>query len=234
MVLAAAILLLGFRAQADEPLVAQIGNANIKIPLPAGMAEMPQDAQTVKMLDDMTPEGCVLLRACIESDALDPAQPQGQRANTRECSVFAFKDVQQDIYSGDFLNFVGKVANTAVHGVLESENSYFDFEETQKRLDQFQKDTGIALQPDGALYSLGMVSRSGGCVSFMTAEYLTVTRAGKMAREKCVTVEGYLLLNNKLVLVLTSLSGPNIFSSDLLPLMHAAEKYQIALQILNP
>jgi hypothetical protein len=117
--------------------------------------------------------------------------------------------------------------------VLESANSSFDFEETQKRLADFQKDTGIAMQPDGALYSLGMVSRSGGCVSFMTAQYVTVIEGGKPVREKCLTVQGYLLLNNKVVLVLTTLNGPAILSSDILPLKHAAEKFQIALQVLN-
>ncbi len=138
-----------------------------------------------------------------------------------DACVYSFKDVHEDIYSGDFIDFVGRVSNGAVHTILRAANSSFDFEEMQKRLDSFQKDTGIAMQPDGALYSLGMVSRSGACVSFMTAHYVTVTRDGKTVREKCLTVEGYLLLNNKVVLVLTSLQGPTILKSDILPLKHA-------------
>jgi hypothetical protein len=148
--------------------------------------------------------------------------------------VYALKDVQQDIYSGNFLELVDKIANSAVPGVLKSANSSFDFEETKKRLDAFEKDTGVAMQPDGALYSLGVVSRSGGCVSFMTAQYVTVNVGGKPRREKCLTVEGYLLLNSKLVLTETTLMGPTVFSNDIRPLKHAAEYFQIALQELNP
>ena len=227
-------VLLMLPARADEPLVVKIANADIKIPLPAGMVDMPKDPETTKALADLTPPDQVLLRACIEAAAVDPTKPQDPSANIMHADVFELKEVQQDIYSGDFIDLVGKIADTAVHGVLESANSSFDFEETQKRLADFQKDTGIAMQPDGALYSLGMVSRSGGCVSFMTAQYVTVVVAGKPQREKCLTVQGYLLLNNKLVLVLTSLQGPTLLRSDILPLKHAAEKFQIALQVLNP
>jgi hypothetical protein len=194
------------------------------------MVDVPPD--DAKVVNDLTPDDCELLRACIEADVLDRTKPRTS-ANQMEARVFSMKDAQQDIYSGDFIDFVGRVSNDALHGVLRSANSFFDFEETQKRLDAFQKDTGIAMQPDGALYSLGMVSRSGGCVSFMTAEYVTVVEDGKPVREKCMAVEGYLLLNKKAVLVLTLLQGPNILSSDILPLKHAAEKFQIALQEIN-
>jgi hypothetical protein len=214
----------------DDTIVVKIGNTGIKIPLPVGMADMPKDD---KGLADLTPPDQVLLRACVQADLLDPTKPHDPLANQMHAYVFAFKDVPQDIYSGDFIEFVEKVADTAAHGMLESENSSFDFEETKNRLDAFQKDTGITMQPDGAFYSLGMVSRSGGCVSFMTAQYVTVTEEGKSHREKCLTVEGYLLLNNKLVLTLTTLIGPTVFSNDILPLKHAAEHFQIALQQMN-
>jgi len=225
-------VLLVLPAQADEPLVAKIGNADIKIPLPAGMVDFPSEG--MKAINDLTPTNCELLRACIDSGALDRTKPHDPSVLWKEARVFSLKDVQQDIYSGDFIDFVGRVSNEAVHSLLRSPNSSFDFEETQKRLEAFKQDTGVAMQPDGALYSLGMVSRSGGCVSFMTAHYVTVTEDGKSVREKCVEVEGYLLLNNKAVLVATLIQGPNILSSDLLPLKHAAEKFQIALQVLNP
>jgi hypothetical protein len=227
------LALTGFLAHGNEPLVVKIGTTDIKIPIPAGMVDMPKDPETTKALADLTPPDELLLRACIDADAVDPTEPQDPSADTMHAFVYALKDVQQDIYSGDFIEFVGKVADTAVHSVLESENSYFDFEESQKRLDQFEKDTGITMQADGALYSLGMVSRSGGCVSFMTAQYVTVTTGGKPQREKCITVEGYLLLSNKIVVVLTTLTGPAILHGDLLTLKHAAEKYQIALQQVN-
>jgi hypothetical protein len=226
-------MLMAFPLLADDTLVSQIANTSIKIPIPAGMVEAPNDPETAKVLADITPTGCVLLRAFLEDKVVHPTKTPGSSDNSMQIGVFALKDVPQDIYSGDFIDLVEKVSETAAHGMLESPNSSFDFEETKNRLDAFQKDTGIALQPDGALYSLGMVSRSGGCVSFMHAQYLTVVEDGKSQRDKCVTVEGYLLLNSKLVCVLTSLMGPTVFSSDILPLKHAAEKFQIALQELN-
>jgi hypothetical protein len=228
-VILAVLLMLPVRA--DEPLTVKIANADIKIPLPVGMVDYP--VEDAKAVNDMTPTDCELLRACIEADVLDRTKPHDPSANVMDACVYSLKDVHEDIYSGDFIDFVSRTSNVAVHGVLRSANSSFDFEEMQKRLDAFQKDTGIAMQPDGALYSLGMVSRSGGCVSFMTARYVTVVQDGKPVREKCLTVEGYLLLNNKVVVVLTTLQGPAILNSDILPLKHAAEKFQIALQILN-
>jgi hypothetical protein len=229
--LVAFAVLLAMPAHAGEPLTVKIANADIKIPLPAGMTDWP--TEDIKAVTDMTPTDCVLLRACIEADLLDRTKPHDPSGNQMESCIYYFKDHPEDIYSGDFIDFVGTVASDAAHSVLRSANSYFDFEEMQKRLDAFQKDTGIAMQPDGALYSLGMVSRSGGCVSFMTAHYVTVVEDGKPVREKCLTVEGYLLLNNKVVIVLTSLQGPTILNTDILPLKHAAEKFQIALQVLN-
>jgi len=228
-VMLAVLLILPSRA--DEPLTVKIANADIKIPLPAGMVDVPPE--DAKVVNDLTPTDCELLRACIEADVLDRTKPHDPSANQMEARVYSLKDVHEDIYSGDFIDFVGKAAHEAAHSVLQSANSYFDYEETQKRLDAFQKDTGIAMQPDGALYSLGMVSRSGGCVSFMTACYITVVRDGKPVREKCLTVEGYLLLNGKMVLAVTMLQGPTLLSSDILPLKHAAEKFQIALQEIN-
>lgn len=225
------IALLVLPTRGDEPMSAAIAGTAIQIPLPAGMIDAPPDY--AKALADMTPTNCTQLRGCIEADWVNPTKPQEPNANMMSACVYSLNDAPQDIYSGDFIDFVGQVANDAVHGVLESANSCFDFEETQKRLAAFQKDTGVAVQPDGALYSLGMVSRSGGCVSFMTAHYFTTTVAGKTERDKCITVQAYLLLNKKVVLVLTSLDGPTILSGDILPLKHAAEKFQIALQILN-
>ena len=219
-------------ARADQLLTVKIANADIKIPLPSGMVDVPPEQ--AKVVNDLTPDDCELLRACIGADVIDRTKPRAPSANQMEARVYSLKDVHEDIYSGDFIDFVGHVAHDAIHSVLLSANSSFDYEETQKRLDAFQKDTGIAMQPDGALYSLGMVSRSGGCVSFMTAQYVTVIEDGKPVREKCLTVEGYLLLNNKVVLVLTMLQGPTLLRSDILPLKHAAEKFQIALQVLNP
>jgi hypothetical protein len=43
----------------------------------------------------------------------------------------------------------------------------------------------------------------------------------------------YLLLKSKVVIVITTLMGPTILHGDLLTLKHAAEKYQIDLQLLN-
>jgi hypothetical protein len=229
--LAILVVLLGLPGRGDDTTTATIGNTAIKIPLPAGMVDVP--AFEAKAFADMTPTGCVLLRGCIEASAVDRTKPHDPNANVMYSGIYSLKDTTQDIYSGDFIDFVGRVSDDAVHGVLQSANSSFDFEEMQKRLADFQKDTGVAMQPDGALYSLGMVSRSGGCVSFMTAHYVTVTEAGKPERDKCLTVQGYLLLNNKVMLVLTSLMGPAIFNTDILPLKHAAEKFQIALQENN-
>ena len=225
------VMMLILPARADDLLTVKIANADIKIPLPAGMVDYPpEDAKSV---NDLTPTDCELLRACIEADVLAPSKPHDPSASRMEACVYALKDHPEDIYSGDFIDFVDRVAHDAIHSVLQAANSSFDYEEMQKRLDAFQKDTGVAMQPDGALYSLGMVSRSGGCVSFMMAHYVTVVRDGKPVREKCLTVQGYLLLNKKVVLVLTSLQGPTILDTDILPLKHAAEKFQIALQVLN-
>jgi hypothetical protein len=231
--LLALISLLTATAHGDDTIDAKIADTTIKIPLPAGMADLPKDAETTKELADLTPQDKALLRACVQADLLDPTKPQDPAANQTHAYVFAFKDHPEDIYSGDFIEFVEKVSDKAAHGMLQSENSSFDFEETKNRLDSFQKDSGIAMQPDGAFYSLGMVSRSGGCVSFMTAQYITVSEGGKSHREKCLSVQAYLLLNKKLVLTLTTIMGPTVFSDEILPLKHAAEKFQIALQQLN-
>jgi hypothetical protein len=224
--------LLALPAHAGEPLIVKIANADIKIPLPTGMIDVPE--WHAKAVNDLTPTGCELLRACAETARFDNMKPHDPSANWMEARVFSLKNEQANIYSGDFIDFVDRVSNHAMHSLLRAPNSSFDYEETQKRLAAFQSDTGIAMQPDGALYSLGMVSRSGGCVSYMHAHYVTVVHDGNPVREKCLTVQGYLLLNNKVVLVLTMLQGPNILDSDILPLKHAAEKFQIALQVLNP
>ncbi len=92
---------------------------------------------------------------------------------------------------------MGQVAFRALHGILISENSGFDYVESQARLEKFQKDTGVGVQDAGNLYSLGMVSRSDACVAFMTAEYINVTENGKAERKRCVSVIGYVRLKKK-------------------------------------
>jgi hypothetical protein len=138
-----------------------------------------------------------------------------------------------NIDSGTFIDFVQRQALEVTHGVLLSQDSGFDFVETQKRLDDFQKDTGIGMQDASDVYSLGMVSRSDACIAFMTAQYVNVTEKGKTQREKCISIYAYVRLKQKVVVIQTQMIKPLILHDDIRTLKHAAEKYQLDLQFLN-
>jgi hypothetical protein len=229
----ALLVLLGSLARADTNVTARIGATDIKLSTPAGMVDMPNDDITAKAMADLTPPDSVLLHAFVSSEAVDTTKPSDPDANIMTTHIYALKDAPMDIDSGFFIDFVAKVANDATHSVLVSQYSGFDYDDAQKRLDQFAKDTGVGIKQDGDVYSLGMVSRSDACVSYMEAQYLTVTEKGKTERVQCVSVVGYLRLNQKAVVVITSMTKPTILQDDLRTLKHAAERYQLDLQILN-
>jgi hypothetical protein len=197
------------------------------------MVDMPKDDPMVKAFADLTPPDCILLRSCVSSDALDPTNEPDPSKDIVTSRTFAMKDALMDIDSDNFIDFVERTAIKASHGVLYSQASGFDYVEMEKRLDQFQKDTGIGIKEDGDVYSLGMVSRSDACVAYMEAEYITVTFAGKTQRDECVSVVAYVHLRKKVLIAVTSLTKPTIFHDNMRALKHTAEKYQIALQILN-
>jgi len=175
-------------AQADDILTVKIGNTEIKLPCPPGMVDMPKDDPMTKAISDLVPSDCQLLRNCISSEALDATKAPAPSKDIMNSHTFAMKDALMDIYSGDFIDFVERVAIKASHGDLSPQYSGFDYVEAQKRLDQFQKDTGIGIQEDSDVYSLGMVSRSDACVAYMEAQYVNLTFQGKTQREKCVSV----------------------------------------------
>jgi len=229
------VLLVLFRlpTQADDILTVKIGGTDIKLSCPPGMVDMPKDDPTVKAVADLTPPDCLLLRACVSSDALDATKAPDPSEDIMTSRTFAMKDALMDIGSGNFIDFVQQQAVEATHGILLSQYSGFDFVETQKRLDDFQKDTGVGIQEDGDVYSLGIVSRSDACVAYMTAEYVNVTEKGKTQREKCVSVVAYVRLKQKVLLAITSLIKPVILHDDIRTLKHATEKYQLDLQFLN-
>jgi hypothetical protein len=220
-------------AQADDILTVKIGDTEIKLSCPPGMVDMPKDDPMVHAIGDLTPPDCLLLRSCISSDALDAAKAPDPSKDIMTSHTLAMKDALMDIDSGNFIDFVQRVAVKASHGVLLSQDSGFDFVETQKRLDQFQKDTGVGVQEEGDVYSLGMVSRSYACVAFMEAEYVTMTFEGKPQREKCVSVVAYVRLKKKVLIAVTSLTKALVLQDDIRTLKHTAEKYQIELQMLN-
>jgi hypothetical protein len=145
----------------------------------------------------------------------------------------SIKEAQMDVNYGNFIELVQRVAFQASHPVLWSQDSPIDYVETEKRLDQFQKDTGVDMKDDSNLFSLGMVSRSDGCVAFLTAQYLKTTYQGKAERPQCVSVVAYILVNKKVLVAITSLTREGIGHKDIRALMQEAEKYQFQLQLLN-
>ena len=219
--------------EAANILPVKIGGTEIKLSCPPGMVDMPKDDPTVKAIGDLMPPDCLLLRSCVSSDALDIAKTPDPSKDIMTSHTFALKEALMDIDSGNFIDFVQRVAIKVSHGVLLSQNSPFDYVETEKRLDEFQKDTGVVIQQDSDIYSLGMVSRSDACVAFMSAEYVNMTFEGKTQRERCISVVAYVHLNKKVVIAVTSLTKPAILHEDMRTLKHTAEKYQIELQTLN-
>ena len=219
--------------RADDTQVVKIADTEIKLPLPAGMLDMPKDDPLVKAAQALVPANCVSLRDCVTAAALDRTKPEDPEEDVMSVHVFALKDTPQDIDSGIFIEFVEDVARKAMHGVIESKDSPFDYDEVQKRLDKFQKDTGVTLQADSDYYSLGMVSRSVACVSHMTAQYVNMTYQEKTERVKCVSVVAYIRLRKKLVIVVTSLNKNTILQDELRLLKHTAEHYQCDLQLLD-
>jgi hypothetical protein len=223
----------GLTAFADDILTVKIGDTNVQLCCPVGMVDMPKDDPIVKALVDLVPPNCQLLRSCISSEALDTTKAPDPSQDIITSQTFAMTDALMDIDSGDFIDFVDRVSIKASHGDISSEMSGFDYVEVQKQLDQFQKDSGVGIRDDGDLYSLGMVSRSDACVSYMEAQYQTLTYQGQKERDKIVSVVGYLRLNKKVLIAVTSIRKPYISQADLRTLKHAAEKYQLALQFLN-
>lgn len=218
---------------ADDTQVVKIADTEIKLTLPSGMLDLPKDDPLVKAARGLVPPDCIPLRDCVTAAALDPTKPEDPADDMMSVHVFALKDTPQDIDSGIFIEFVEDVARKAMHGVIESKDSPFDYDETQKRLDKFQTDTGIGLQADSDVYSLGMVSRSVACVSHMTAQYVNVTYKGKSERLKFVSVVAYIRLRKKIVIVVTCLNKNTILQDELRLLKHTAEHYQCDLQLLN-
>ena len=229
----ALLVLFWLPAQADDILTVKIGETEIKLSCPPGMVDMPKDDPTAKAIADLVPSDCQILRSCISSDALDATKAPDPSENIMNSRTFAMKDALMDIYSGDFIDFVDRVAIKASHSDLSSQYSGFDYVEAQKRLDQFQKDTGIGIQEASDVYSLGMVSRSDACVAYMEAQYVNLTFQGKTERVKCISVVAYVRLNKKVLIAVTSLNKPLILQDDIRTLKHTAENYQLALQFLN-
>lgn len=219
--------------RADDTQAVKIADTEIKLSLPTGMLDMPKDDPMTKAAQALVPPNCISLRDCVTAAALDQTKPEDPSDDLMSIHVFALKDTPQDIDSGIFIDFVEDVVRKAMHGVLESKDSSFDYDETQKRLDKFQKDTGVTLQADSDYYSLGMVSRSVACVSYMTAQYVNATYQGKTERLKCVSVVAYIRLRKKVVIAVTSLNKNTILQDELRTLKHTAEHYQCDLQLLN-
>ena len=134
--------------RADDTQVVKIADTEIKLSLPTGMLDMPKDDPLVKAAQALVPPNCVSLRDCVTASDLDRTKPEDPSEDIMSVHVFALKDTPQDIDSGIFIDFVENVVRKAMHGVLESKDSPFDYDETQKRLDKFQKDTGIGFQAD--------------------------------------------------------------------------------------
>jgi len=227
------LALLVLPVQADDTIPVKIGDVEIQLSRPAGMVDIPKDSVDAKAVADLTPPDCILLRTCISSDALDNTKAPDPSADIMTSRVFVIKEVQMNIDSGSFIDFVQQQAFQVSHGILISQDSCFDFVETQKRLDDFQKDTGVKMEDTGDIYSLGVVSRSYACIAFMTANYMNSTENGKTQRLKCISVYSYVRLKEKVVVILTSLIKPLILHEDIRTLKHAAEKYQLDLQFLN-
>ncbi len=218
---------------AGHILPVKVGETEIKLSEPPGMTELSKDNPMYHSITDMTPDDLVLLRTCVSSEALEAEKAPDTSGDIFFSRTFSVKEATMDIDYGNFINLVQRLAFVTSHGVLVSQDSPVDFIETEKRLDQFQKDTGIAVKEDSDVYSLGMISRSDGCVAYMTAQYLKATAGGKTEREKCVNVVAYLLLKKKLVIAVISLTKNMILRGDLQPLIQEAEKYQLSLQNLN-
>lgn len=230
-----------FEAQvkASEVFTIRIGNTDLKFCNPAGMIEIKTDDPMAQTVKDLVPDNCVLLRDCVSADAYDPVKSEDAETNpkTREnimmSSTYMFKDAQMDIDPDRFIDFVDYLAGRVNPGILLSKESIVDNADMQSRLDQFQKDTGIGVEQTSDIYSLGLISRSEACVSFLSARYLNETYQGKTRRFKMVSLESYLLLNHKVVVVETSLTKNWIRQNDVLELVKVGEIYQLALQVLN-
>lgn len=227
------------QVKAGPIFTVKVGGTDIKLSNPQDMVEVAKDDPLNKVIKDLMPSDCLLLRSCISSEAYDPVKAQDAETNPMTAvnimtsQTYALKEVQMDITFGNFIDCVQQISAWVSHGILWSKDSSFDYVETQKRLAQFQKDTGARVKEDTDLFSLGLVSRSDACVAFMTAQYINVTEEGKTKRIQCVSDEAFILLNKKVVLVETSLNKNVVYPEDILALKKAAEKYQIALQILN-
>ena len=228
-----AFTLFCLQARAGSILTVNVGGADIKLPCPAGMVDVPKDDPLQKAAADLAPPGSILLRFSISSDALDNTKPPDHSKNILKSRIFALKDTLQDIDDSNFVDFVQREALQASHGVLLSQDSSFDYVETQKQLDAFQKDSGIHEQNDSSLYSLGIISHSDDCVAYLEAQYIIANFDGKDQRLECLDVVAYLHLKNKVVVAVTSLIKNTVFHEDILTLKHAAEKYQNEVREIN-
>ena len=83
-----------------------------------------------------------------------------------------------------------------------------------------------------AVVLVGLVSRSAGCVSFMTAQYLNVTYKAETKPIELVSMVTY-MLQQKFVIVVTSLTKLQILHHEILEVQKVGENYQLALQVLN-
>jgi hypothetical protein len=229
----AALALASLPTWADDTKVVQIGTTNIKLSLPKDMLDIPSDDPMAKAAQNLVPPDCIPLRDCISAFALDPTKPDDPSQDVMSSHVYALKDAPMDIDSGIFIDFVEDTARKAMHGVFESKDVAFDYDAMQQRLDKFKEATGVNLQIDSDVYSLGMVSRSVACVSYMNAQYVNETYKGKTVRVKCVSVVAYIRLQKKVVVVATCLNKNTILQDELRTLKHAAEHYQCDLQLLN-
>ncbi len=218
------------RKEAGHVLVVKVGGTDIQLPEPPGLVELPANHPMVKVAKDLTPLNCTLLRSSISAVALGDFDDSTPIAFEQ---TLALTDATMDIDSGQFIDFVEDAARRSSHGVLESQDTPIDYVETQKRFDAFQKDTGVAVKEAGNLYSLGLMSRSDACVTYMTARDFNLTYKGKTERNECMSIIAYLRLRKKVVIAVTSMTKPLFFHDDLKTLKDAAERYQLSLQVLN-
>ena len=225
--------LLCLRVEAGSILTINIDGAEIKLPNPRGMVDVPKDSPLQKAVVDLVPPTAVLLRCSVSAEALDDTKPADPSKDMLMSQIFALKDHPEDIGDGNFIDIVQLVAIHASHGVLLSQDSSFDYVETQKRLDDFQKDTGVQVQGDGDVYSLGIISRSDDCVAYLAAQYVTAQVNGKDQRLKCLNVIAFLHLKQKVLIAVTSLTKATILHDDILTVKHTAEKYQNEVREIN-
>ena len=219
--------------EAAKAVTVRVGDREIKVSDPPGMLELPKDDPLFSIVNELTPPEGILLHICVSAEALDHSKEWDPATPIITSRVVAIKDQQMDVEMGYFIDFVGQVSTRVSKGVLVTKDEILDDTELQKQLDHFQKDTGVTLQADSDIYSLGMFSRSFACVSYITAQNLNATYKGKTKKLRNVSIEAYVLLKKKVVIAETSITEEEIKPEDVVALKDAGEKFQIGLQVVN-